>query len=60
VRLGKPEQEENIQYSKLNIDGVAVYAHNSVETIDKSLRLEIVLEGMLGNEHLVMYGMPIN
>lgn len=52
VRLGKPEELEK-EYSTLNIGGVTVFAHKSLEEFGE---LEIDLEGGVFGKRLVLRG----
>ena len=52
VRQGKPEQEAD--YDKLDISGVRVYAHYSLQDFDE---LAIDVEGSLFGSRLVLSGL---
>lgn len=55
VRRGKPDEHEMPEYEMLNISGVIVYAHKS---LDEYGALEIAADNSFFGDKLVLRGVP--
>jgi hypothetical protein len=58
VRLGKPEEFELTEFNKLDVDGITVYLHKTLEKFTDS-PLEIDLEGLMFYHKLILRGLPV-
>jgi hypothetical protein len=52
VRLGKPDDLN--EYTKLNVDGVEVYRHESVSKLGDNAKLEVGIDSFLFKKRLVI------
>jgi len=58
VWLGKPAEQEQQHYRTVSRGDLAVYAHDSVIKLDRSILLEIRLEGSGQKSQLTIHAVP--
>jgi hypothetical protein len=58
VRLGKPADYDDGEYKQLDIDGILVYRHNSMDRLSDTMNIDIDIHGESLSTRLVMRGLP--
>lgn len=58
VWLGLPEVAMASEFKSSDLDGITVYVHRTVQILDRSVLLEIGVDGVGDHQKLIVYSMP--